>query len=455
MPNQTPPVAEYRCPGEDHPIARAIHLGRMARFYPGCRRCPNRDDTGQLSARRVRRLVETRPRGLRRPLFYDEGVRGTYLNDLDPGMARDVAAALGVCLQRGIGDWGLGMWEATPSAMGVGLQGQSPTESPPTTDWRRTPVVAIAGDGRPMTCELVAAVGEGLRWAGCHVVDLGPASAACLTFAIDHLQTSGGILIGNPDGRPQTVGLKFWAPGPRPLSAAVEEMKKGDLTLDTLQQTYQAGVDRPTRTSGSLRRFQGQAPYLAGLSEHYHALRPLRLMLDTSCGPLAAYLEKLTEPVACRIISCRTWLPEQVRTEKAHFAAIIHDDGETCRVLDEEGRGVAAEQVLLLLARELLRREPQGTIVLEEGTAPAVAETVAAWGLQVVSSDPRRAAVQQAMHHHGAKLGGGPSGRFWFGFADGGPPLPDALMTLTRLLTILSQSDRRFSEVLDRQAAVG
>ena len=50
-------------------------------------------------------------------------------------------------------------------------------------------------------------------------------------------------------------------------------------------------------------------------------------------------------------------------------------------------------------------------------------------------------------------LGGGPSARFWH--AIGGPPLPDALTTLTLLLVILSQSDQRFSEVLDREGCTG
>ena len=43
-------------------------------------------------------------------------------------------------------------------------------------------------------------------------------------------------------------------------------------------------------------------------------------------------------------------------------------------------------------------------------------------------------------------FGGGASGTFWFA---GPPAAPDALLATCLLLTILSQSDRPLSEVLD------
>jgi len=456
-------TVEFRCPGEAYPISRAVHLGRLARFYPGCRQCSHREDTGTLSQKQVAQLLETRPRGLPRPLFHEEGAEGVLGNELDLGTARDMAAALGLLLKRRM----------------------IPEDAAPGAAWADrsrnvAPVVVIAGDGRPLSGELVAAMGEGLRWTGCHVVDVGPASAACLALAIDHLQASGGVLVGNRDDRPHTAGLKFWGAGPRPLSAG-----RG---LDLLQQHGRAGVDRPGRSYGSLRRYQAESPYLDTLAEHYHALRPLRFVLHSSCGPLTRYLEKLTGGLACRILAGRTTaerLPEQVIADEAHFGVHIADDGETCHLVDEQGRRVPAERLLLHVARHLLttRKEPpwglsrfsqseNGTVpfrapevvpvrvpkedphrpvVLERGTTVETVRQITASGGSIVLGGVRRADVQQAMRAHQAILGGGPSGRFWYPV--GGSPLPDALRTLTWLLVTLSQSDRRLSEVLDHQAA--
>jgi phosphomannomutase len=283
-------------------------------------------------------------------------------------------------------------------------------------------------------------VGEGLRWSGCDVLDIGPATAACLAFAVDHLHANGGISIGNPGHNPHTVGLQFWTAGPRPLSAGG--------SLEPLVQLVQSGVTRPTRSFGAMRRFQAEEPYLAAFAAHYHALRPLRIVVDSASSPLIGYVRKLAATVACQVIPCRVArheLPNQIRTDAAHLAVCIDGNAETCQVHDEQGRTVSSEQMLLLLAPDT------GPIVLENTTPPPVIKHLERRNIRVVSSNPRRADMAAALREHGAQFGGGPSGRFWF--AEAGVPLPDALMAVTRLLIRLSRTDAPLSAILDRDLA--
>jgi phosphomannomutase len=435
-----PEPCDYRCPGQRHPISRAVHLGRLAAFYPACRQCPHRDDTGTLSPRQVEQLAETNRHAEPRLLFHDEGAGGVYLNDLTPPVARDIATAFGTVLQqereeRGEGREKVGRSSIRHSSFSI-LHSANPQSLIP------NPSVLLAGDGRTITAELVAAVGEGLRWSGCDVVDLGPATAACLAFAINHLQAAGGLLVGNPGQEPHTAGLQFWTAGPRPLSVGG--------SLEPIVERYQAGASRPKRNCGDLHRFQAEEPYLATFAEHYHALRPLRVAVDSASTPMLEYLKQLAATVACQIIPCRTTrhdLPEQVRGDAAHFAACVDGDGETCRVCDEQGRPVPTERLLLLLAPNA------GAIVLENTTPRVVADRLEQRGVQVAMSGPHRAEMVAAMQEQGAQFGGGPSSRFWH--AGAGVPLPDALVTITRLLVLLSRSDEPFSAVLDRLPAVG
>lgn len=489
---------EYRCPGEKYAVSRAVHLGRLARFYSACRQCSHRGDTGTLSPRQVARLEETEPRGRPAPLFCEEGAEGVYLNDLGPKAVREMAAALGVTLQRrSNGEWKMGTGSeppqmpnpqendagsvpvpffhgaVAPPAVGgtvappeKGVRHRRQHESPlphrsatepvpifglphPAPRIRNNPpVVVLAGDGRPIAAELVAAAAEGLRYGGCHLVDVGPATSACLAFAVDHLGADGGVLVGGPGDRANVVALKFWDAAPAPLSAGA--------AMQPVEQIYHTGVDRPTRTAGSMRRFQAEGPYLAALAEHYHALRPLRVILHTSCGPLSRYLDELTGPLACRIGRSRTTvdgLPGQIADETAHFGVQIDDDGERCRVWDEQGRPVPNERLLLLVARALLSERPGGAIVLEEGTPAAVVQGIESAGGRVSFSGRLRRATAMAMRSQAGLFGGGTAGRFWYD--RDGLPLPDALMTLTLLLVLSSRSDRRFSEVLDREAVLG
>lgn len=417
-----PPITEYVCPGESSAISRAVHLGRMSRFYPPCRGCRHRDDTGVLSRRQVERLVETRRRDERAPLFHAEGAAGVIANELDPAVARRLGVALGIALR--------GRREHTAES----------------------PVVVIAGDGRPSAPELVAAAGEGLRWAGCELIDVGEASAACLAFSVDHLDADGGLLVGNPSGLPHTAGLTFWGKSASPLSAGG--------ALDGLQAIFEARVDRPTRRFGSIRRFSAESPYLAGFAEHYHALRPLRLVVASHSAAVFRYLEKLTAAVACRVERCRargtasrcsSQAALQVRESKAHFAAVVDDDGQRCRLLDEQGRPVADQRLLLLLAGYLLDSRPEGAIVLEQDAPPRLAAEITRRGGRVAPAGASRAEMHAAMQCGEAILGGGPSGRIWYRSVTGHASA-DALWTLTFLVELLSRSDRPLSEVLDAEA---
>ncbi|HUY32542.1 MAG TPA: hypothetical protein VMV69_07145 [Pirellulales bacterium] len=413
----TEPSTDYRCPGESHPISGAVHLARLASFYPKCRGCAHRDDTGTLSPQFVKLLAQTRRGGRDLSLFTAEGVEGVYLNTLTAPVTRKLAAVF---------------------ALGLPRQGAERNQA--------TADVVVAGDGRPLTSELVAAACEGIRWTGRRVIDLGAATAPCVAWAVHHLGAAGGVLVGNAGDEPQMIGLKFWHDGGRPLSAGAE--------LARMREHYEAGVDRPSRTYGGLGRFQPGDGYLAGWKDHFHGLRPLRFVLDTRCQPLVGYLRRLSAESACEVLqelkpdgqaTARRGLAERVRAADAHFGLWIDGDGEACRLVDQQGLEVRHDEWLCLIAERLLASRPGAALVLEHGASARLAERINAVGGRVAFSDPARAAMDDAMRCHGALAGGGPSGRLWFG---GEAPAADILKALALLLTVLSQSDRTLSEVV-------
>jgi phosphomannomutase len=445
---QVHPDAEYCCPGQRAPISRAVHLGRLTRYYPGCRSCPQRHDTGTLSSGRVKRLDQPRPRVTPAMLFSDEAVQGTYLNDLDPATAGAMGRALGVYLTRQL---------APPGG---------PSGGPP--------LIVIAGDGRSLAPEMVAAAGDGLRWSGAKVIDIGSSTAPCLAFSIRHLRALGGILVGNHPGRVQTAGLKFWTTEPC--------SKAADGPLEAIARIFQEMPARPQRTSGLLTRYRADVTYLGQMSHLYHALRPLRFVLDTNSPPPADYVRRLIGPTACEFVPRRTRpdrLGEQVGAEEVHFGLRIDQDGERCLAFDERGRQVENERMLLLLVRYLLKDPAGRAIVLEDETSPETARRFDSLGLKIVRGDSRRAEMHRLLRQSQAALGGGPSGRFWYRLAQtpagDGPDhytsamipnvavrpepcephyAPDALLTLSHLLGLLSQSDRPLSSILDADIQV-
>ena len=221
--------------------------------------------------------------------------------------------------------------------------------------------------------------------------------AACLAFAIHHFQAAGGVLVGNPGDDSHTAGLKFWDAGSRPLSMGG--------SLEPIVERYHNGNAQPARTYGELTRCQAEGPYLAQMSEHYHALRPLCVVVDSASKPTVDFLQRLAATVACEVIACRTTqndLPRQICEAAAHFAVCIDGDGETCRVFDEQGRAVSAERLLVLLAADAAgvdsyKETPPEVVVLETETSRAVADRLEKIGMKIVTSSPRRADMYDAI----------------------------------------------------------
>lgn len=186
-----------------------------------------------------------------------------------------------------------------------------------------------------------------------------------------------------------------------------------------------ATIDRPTRTFGPLRRFAAADVYLNDLRPAYHALRPLRFVLNCTAKPVVAYLEELVRNVACRTITAEatSGLGEQVVATGAHFGMQIDDDGENSQVVDERGRSVAAEHLLAVIAGEFAGPSIRG--------------------------EERRQQTFRRMQEGRAALAVDTVGRLWY--ASPHAAAPDALRTLTLLLVLLSRDDLAFSVVLDRR----
>ncbi len=433
--------AIYRCPGENYAISRSVHLGRLASFYPACGSCPHGADTTSFSARRARLIRDLHcDRDGEKSLFHGEGVSGEFLNQVGPEVARRIGQTLGIHAGQSL--------VAHRASLGL-----------PTSDAETGPRILFAHDGRPWTAELASAAIDGLRWAGCTTVDSGSTTAPCLVLAAEREEADGALLVGNTSGEISHVGLTLWSMRGEPMSSPG--------TLDAVRDLFHSPAPRQWFTKCGHERIQIADQYLAQLEPHYHALRPLRIVVNTTSPALMGYLERLTCDVAIEIdrgLGMPTRgdanseaintahdqrkrlerIAVRVRAIQAHLGIWIDGDGECCRVIDERGELVPPESLAALFVREVLTAQADAKIVLPPQLVeimPATEQTRA----QVIQAANTRQAIWLAMRQHGADLAADVNGRFWL---IGEPACADALKALTVLLSLLSRSDRPLSELI-------
>lgn len=442
----------YRCPEAPYPIDRSVHLARLAAFDPVCRTCPHRAEAADLppSTRRAWRALEAANR-LLEPMACDGAICGTLHSQVSAAVVRSHARAWG--------HFALGQHAQRAARIPNILEGSA----------GRVRVV-LAGDGRPETAPLRAAACEGLCMAGCHVLELGGASAAVVAVAAAQHAAAGAIFVGNPLGAPHTAGLCFWGLHGSPAGDADVAAALADLPRDA---RHRGGRWQPLPAK------QG---YLAPFRPLYHGLRPLRFVVHTTCVALLDWIAELTRETGCSVLCHRPrlasprWLagelqeqgrvplppvwqgesataaedlqaapphaqqraaaattdsadtpevdpqPYGLRTLRqlvqrsgAHFGMWCDGDGQRCYLLDERGQRIPPVWVLLCLTRMLMWRhkEASATVVLEQDCDLAVAESFDACGIRTVTVPAARSEMWQAMLQSAAVAGGGPSGRLW------------------------------------------
>ena len=128
-------------------------------------------------------------------IFKAYDVRAIYPSPLDKDAAWKVGHATGQYLKRSR--------QNIPAAQRV----------------KREDAVVVGRDMRPSSPELATALSDGLRSTGMNVIDVGMIDTSFIYFAINHLDTVGGIMTTASHNPIQYNGFKISGPKARPIGS--------------------------------------------------------------------------------------------------------------------------------------------------------------------------------------------------------------------------------------------
>ena len=438
----------FQCPGEDYPISKAIHLSRLAAFYPKCRTCLHNKETGNLSPQTVNRLQQTqKQRVAPQNLFTTEGIRGVYLNEINRNQAAHMAGAFSNLLWEQLPLKGLAPQEKTTSSLNTtshSFEHTGPEKS-------RGPCVVIGFDERPSSPDIITGVASALRRNGCRVIDLGLTVPSILSYATTHLQAHGAIMVTGSQCGPSYTGLEFLLEQSQPVSA--------NHGLEQIQEISTRGFGRASRQPGSQRTFHPMESYRAQFNKHFHALRPLKIAVGCSLRLVRETLNALFEKLPCQL----SWveIPHQKRdllstqdsdvlkmqeflqTSEFDLGMLIDDDSRRCAFFDETGMLLPQHLISKFLMNALAVEQTTKTFILEEKSLTQLPDLPTGWNVHPHMGSLADAYFQ--MQTEQAVYAGGQSGYHWFRET---VPTCDAILTLAHVLAALSFSDAPFSEVL-------
>ena len=335
-------------------------------------------------------------------IFKAYDIRGTYPEQLDEGVARDIGRAF---------------------VNHLGLSGSR---------------VVVARDMRLSGDDLQEAFIGGVTEAGADVLDLGMVSTDALYFAVGHLEEPGGAMITASHNPKNYNGFKLCREKAIALS--------GESGIGQIRDLITSGkLPEPAEYPGSVERTDIAEDY----AEHClnfietEGLRPLKIVVDAGNGMAGKMLPPLFEKLPFEYVPMYfeldgsfpnhppnpiepenvKELQERVRSEGADFGVAFDGDADRCFIVNEKGETIDGDILAALIAKNVLEKEPGATIIYSAVCSKAFPELVRREGGTPVRTKAGHSIIKPQMRERDAAFGGEHSAHFYFRnnfFADSG-----------------------------------
>ena len=312
--------------------------------------------------------------------------------------------------------------------------------------------IAVGRDGRESSADFEQALAAGLAEGGMAVTCIGLGPTPMLTFAVRELSLDGGVMVTASHNPPGENGVKLLLGDERIYGEALQRL---------------VALEGQATPGGSMRHVDITAPYLDALSAAAAGSRPMTVAWDCGNGATGPMVEALTRRLPGRHVLLHTEvdgrfpnhhpdpavennladLKAAVLAERCDVGFAFDGDGDRLGVVASTGRVVWSDQLLLLLAEDLLARRPGAAIVGDVKCSRILFDGVAARGGRAVMAPSGYVLVREAIRAEGALLGGELSGHIFF--ANDWHGVDDALFAALQTLAAVSSSGRSLDDFLN------
>ena len=315
--------------------------------------------------------------------------------------------------------------------------------------------VAVGYDGRLSSPELEEALVEGLKASGMEVLRVGRGPTPMLYYAATTIETDGCIMVTGSHNPPNYNGFKMML-GRKPFfGAQIQQLGALAASGDVVDEA--AGSDRAVDVSHD---------YVARLiSDWDGGDRILKVVWDngnSSAGEILARLVRSLpgehtvlngeidgnfpahhpDPTVAKNLE---QLIAAVAEKGADIGIAFDGDADRIGVVDDKGQILWGDQLLVVLARDVLKSHPGATIIADVKASQVLFDEVQRAGGTSLMWKTGHSLIKAKMAETGSPLAGEMSGHVFF--ADRWYGFDDALYAAVRVLGIVARMDGPFSAV--------
>ena len=315
--------------------------------------------------------------------------------------------------------------------------------------------VAVGYDGRLSSPSLAAALVEGLKASGMHVLRVGCGPTPMLYFAATTLHTDGAVMVTGSHNPSDYNGFKMMLGKAAFFGAEIQKLGQVAAAGDVVPGA--AGTDEAIDVSDA---------YVDRLVQDWDGGdRKLRVIWDSANGAAGDVLAKLLKklpgehtvlnPVIDGNFPAHHPDPTIAKNQEQLMAAVLEAradlgigfDGDADRLgaIDDKGGMLLGDQLMVVLSRDVLRTHPGATIIADVKASQVLYDEIAKAGGEPMMFKTGHSLIKAKMAEIKSPFAGEMSGHIfyadrWYGF-------DDALYVAVRLMGIVARMDKKLSSV--------
>ncbi|MCS6921647.1 MAG: phosphomannomutase/phosphoglucomutase, partial [Elioraea sp.] len=315
--------------------------------------------------------------------------------------------------------------------------------------------VAVGRDGRLSGPALEAALVRGLVASGMRVLRMGVGPTPMLYYLDRAREADGAIQVTGSHNPPDYNGFKMVL-GHKPFfGPAIRELGRMAAAGDVVPEAH-----------GAVEEVAIADDYVARILQDWDGgERALAVVWDNGNGAAGEVLQRLVSRLPGRheilfpeidgtfpnhhpdptVPKNLTQLIARVRETKADLGVAFDGDADRIGVVDDEGEVLFGDQILLVLARDVLAAHPGATIISDVKASQVLFDAIAEAGGRPLMWKTGHSLIKAKMAETGSPLAGEMSGHVFF--ADRWYGFDDALYAAVRLLGVVARAGVKLSDV--------
>jgi phosphomannomutase/phosphoglucomutase len=320
---------------------------------------------------------------------------------------------------------------------------------------RKIKKVIVGYDSRQSSPWIKNRITQALIDSGFDIIDIGLSTVSMFYFAQYAFNCRGGIYVSGSHNPKQWNGFK------------IANDFSTTLLGEEMQEMYDLIVKEDfIKGKGKIVKANVDNQYLEDCLKNIIIRKKLKIVVDAGNATGGAFFPGFFRKAGVEVVELycnldptfpnhdpnpsipesKVKLAQTVKKTKADVGFAYDSDTDRLGVVDNLGRIIEADQYLALLAREVLRKKPETTIVYEVKCSQALDDDIRAHGGKPVMCKTGHSWVKAKMKEVNAELAGELSGHIFFkdhyGFDDG-------FYASLKLLEYLSNTKNKFSQELD------